>query len=112
VNYQWHTTTPEFLAAADELVAAAAAAPVAVLCAEGVWWRCHRSMIADFLVATGHDAVHLQPARVAHSEVIGDRLQRYDPEVLDVWRRHAAARGRGPAAPPVPPPTHQGGHDG
>ena len=36
------------------------AAPVpCFMCAETLWWRCHRSLIAELLVARGHDVVHL-----------------------------------------------------
>lgn len=31
----------------------------AVMCAETVWWRCHRRLIADALVADGHDVIHV-----------------------------------------------------
>jgi uncharacterized protein (DUF488 family) len=33
------------------------------LCAETVWWRCHRQLIAELLVARGHEVVHLLPGR-------------------------------------------------
>jgi uncharacterized protein (DUF488 family) len=93
VNYQWHMTTEEFLAAADELAGLGGRCNVAIMCAEGVWWRCHRSKVADYLVAAGADALHLQPERMLHSVAIGDRLRRYDPKVLEEWHRHLAARG-------------------
>lgn len=90
-NYEWYTTTEEFAAQAQELVAAGEERDLAIMCAEGVWWRCHRSMIADYLVFLGHEVVHLQPQRVRHREVIDDRLTRYHPDVLAVWQRRAAA---------------------
>jgi uncharacterized protein (DUF488 family) len=93
VNYQWHMTTEEFLAAADELAGLGDREDMAVMCAEGVWWRCHRSMIADYLVVAGSEVVHLQPQPTHHAQAIGDRLARYDPEVLAAWRRHLEARG-------------------
>ncbi len=34
-------------------------APCCFLCAETLWWRCHRRFIADVLLARGHDVVHL-----------------------------------------------------
>ena len=91
VNYQWHTTTPAFFAAADELMGLGRRRNVAIMCAEGVWWRCHRSMIADYLTAAGVEVVHLQPRRTLHGDVIGDRLERYEAAVLDAWRHHLAA---------------------
>jgi uncharacterized protein (DUF488 family) len=29
------------------------------MCAEAVWWRCHRSLIADYLKAAGHTVLHI-----------------------------------------------------
>lgn len=31
----------------------------ALMCAEAVWWRCHRSLIADYLKANGHEVLHI-----------------------------------------------------
>jgi len=33
--------------------------PTAVMCAEAVWWRCHRSLIADYLKARGVEVLHI-----------------------------------------------------
>ncbi len=46
-GYAAHMRTPEFAAALDNVLARAAETRTAVLCAESVWWRCHRRMIAD-----------------------------------------------------------------
>jgi uncharacterized protein (DUF488 family) len=54
--------TPAFTEALDELVEYARAAPTAVMCAEAVWWRCHRQMIADALVARGLEVRHITSA--------------------------------------------------
>jgi uncharacterized protein (DUF488 family) len=35
------------------------AGPVAIMCAEAVWWRCHRSLIADYLKARGVEVLHI-----------------------------------------------------
>jgi uncharacterized protein (DUF488 family) len=35
------------------------AGPTAILCAEAVWWRCHRSLISDYLKAQGIDVMHI-----------------------------------------------------
>ncbi len=44
----------------DELLATAAAQCTAVMCAEAVWWRCHRRMIADFVtLARNVPVLHL-----------------------------------------------------
>ena len=51
--------TPEFASALDRLLADAANEPIAVMCAETLWWRCHRRLIADAAAARGADVVHL-----------------------------------------------------
>jgi len=38
---------------------------VAIMCAEAVWWRCHRSLISDYLKARGHKILHIQSATKA-----------------------------------------------
>ncbi|HUH77119.1 MAG TPA: hypothetical protein VLZ53_07135, partial [Devosia sp.] len=50
-------------------------------CAEAVWWRCHRRIIADHLLAHGHAVVHLmgvgqsQPGHMTHgAQIVGDRV--------------------------------------
>ncbi|WP_408066641.1 DUF488 domain-containing protein [[Mycobacterium] crassicus] len=47
--YASHMRSAEFRAAIDELLTGAAADQTAVMCAETVWWRCHRKLIADYL---------------------------------------------------------------
>lgn len=52
--------SPEFRCAIDDLLDEAAATRTAIMCAESVWWRCHRRMVADFVVlARGVSVVHL-----------------------------------------------------
>ncbi|HEX5759713.1 MAG TPA: DUF488 domain-containing protein [Thermoanaerobaculia bacterium] len=58
-GYADHMETPEFAAALARLEALAAARRTAVLCAEALPHRCHRRLIADALVARGHEVVHL-----------------------------------------------------
>lgn len=47
--YAAHMRSPEFIAAADELLTEVRTSRVAVMCSETVWWRCHRRLIADFV---------------------------------------------------------------
>lgn len=59
-GYAAHMRSPQFLAALDELLAGAATTRTAVMCAETLWWRCHRRMIADFAVLVrGWPVCHL-----------------------------------------------------
>jgi uncharacterized protein (DUF488 family) len=58
-GYADYMATPEFAGALRELEQLARAKPTAVMCAEAVWWRCHRRLIADALTARGWTVCHL-----------------------------------------------------
>lgn len=58
-GYADHMDSPAFRDALDRLVAQAARAKTAVMCAEAVPWRCHRQLIADALVVRGVEVIHL-----------------------------------------------------
>jgi uncharacterized protein (DUF488 family) len=61
-GYAAHMRSAEFRRAIDELLDQATAARTAIMCAESVWWRCHRRMVADFVVlARGVSVLHLLP---------------------------------------------------
>lgn len=49
-GYAGHMRSPEFGAAIDDLLVDAGERRTTVLCAESVWWRCHRKLIADFVI--------------------------------------------------------------
>ena len=49
-GYADYMRTAPFADALDRLLAEAAAAPVAAMCSETVWWRCHRRLVSDFVV--------------------------------------------------------------
>jgi uncharacterized protein (DUF488 family) len=76
-GYADHMETPEFVHGADELVSAAEREPVAVMCSESVWWRCHRRLLADYLALVcdvevrhlGHDG-----GEVPHPPTAGVRV--------------------------------------
>ena len=46
--------TPQFAAALEQLMGMAQKQSIALMCAEAVPWRCHRSLIGDALLARGH----------------------------------------------------------
>jgi uncharacterized protein (DUF488 family) len=58
-NYADYAETAEFRAGLDELLALAAFRPTAIMCAEAVWWRCHRRIITDYLLAAGDPVQHI-----------------------------------------------------
>jgi len=52
-GYADYMQTPQFAAAIDSLIELASRGQVAIMCAEAVPWRCHRSLVADALTACG-----------------------------------------------------------
>lgn len=61
-GYAEHLETEEFAAGLFELTMAAGGLRTAVMCAEILWWRCHRRLIADVLVAQAVEVVHIMEA--------------------------------------------------
>jgi uncharacterized protein (DUF488 family) len=66
-GYADHMQTREFAAAIDELLAFGTEQNVAVMCAEALWWQCHRMLLSDALVARGVEARHIMSQRGASS---------------------------------------------
>lgn len=58
-NYADYAMTAEFRAGLAELRSFNAGHTCALMCAEAVWWRCHRRIIADYLIAAGEPVVHI-----------------------------------------------------
>jgi uncharacterized protein (DUF488 family) len=74
--YADHMATVEFREGVAALLATAAERTVAVMCAESVWWRCHRRLLADHLVLVeGCDVEHVMHdgRRVKHPVTPGGR---------------------------------------
>ena len=58
-NYADYAATEAFRAGLDELRSLARSSCCAVMCAEAVWWRCHRRIIADYLLTAGISVAHI-----------------------------------------------------
>ncbi len=59
-NYADYMLTDTFEHAAEELVALAGEKRTAIMCAEAVYFRCHRMLVSDWLTAHGHTVLHIQ----------------------------------------------------
>src|SRR5688572_19223716 len=57
--YADHMEGDEFRKAVEELLELASSRRTTVMCAEALWWRCHRGLISDHLKAAGHHVVHI-----------------------------------------------------
>jgi uncharacterized protein (DUF488 family) len=87
-NYADYMLTPEFEEAMAHLIELAQQAPTAYMCAERVYFHCHRMLVSDWLVAHGHEVLHIDnekpprphklmsEARIKHGKLIysGDWL--------------------------------------
>ncbi|HJT27228.1 MAG TPA: DUF488 domain-containing protein [Pyrinomonadaceae bacterium] len=58
-GYADHMETEVFRKGVEDLLELARDRRVAVMCAEAVWWRCHRGLLADYLKALGHTVLHI-----------------------------------------------------
>lgn len=64
-GYADHMFSAEFADGLDELLALAGGLRTTVMCAEMLWWQCHRRLIADLLVSLGYDVRHIQSEKPA-----------------------------------------------
>jgi uncharacterized protein (DUF488 family) len=69
-NYADYAGTPGFRAGLDRLIALGERRRCAIMCAEAVWWRCHRRIIADHLLAAGRDVFHILGPGQIHPAVL------------------------------------------
>jgi uncharacterized protein (DUF488 family) len=60
-SYADYTETPEFEAGLKELMRAAHEIRTAIMCSEGLWWRCHRRIISDHLTMRRWEVMHIMP---------------------------------------------------
>ena len=61
-GYADYMDTSEFGNALAGLIDHARATRTAIMCAEQLWWQCHRRLISDALLARGHEVVHIETA--------------------------------------------------
>jgi uncharacterized protein (DUF488 family) len=87
-NYADYMLTPDFERAISDLINLGEGSRTAYMCAERVYFRCHRMLVSDWLVAHGHEVLHIDDAnppkphqlmaeaRLVDGQVIyrGDRL--------------------------------------
>jgi uncharacterized protein (DUF488 family) len=80
-NYADYMLTPEFANGIAELLRLADESRTAYMCAERVYFRCHRMLVSDWLVAHGHEVLHIDaegPVRAhkltAEARLVGDQV--------------------------------------
>jgi len=81
-NYADYTETTEFAQGVEQLLAAARQRPTAFMCAEAVYWQCHRRLIADQLVLRGHAVRHIQTPTRAPAHQLPDFARVVDGRII------------------------------
>jgi len=77
-NYADHALGDEYARGLAELIAVGRERRVAMMCSEAVWWRCHRRIVTDWLLARGETVCHLmgddkvEPARLSEGARVAD----------------------------------------
>lgn len=69
-GYADYMQTDEFRAGLAELIACGSQAVVAIMCAEAVPWRCHRSLVGDALVVRGIEVLDIMSEKSATTHVV------------------------------------------
>lgn len=77
-NYADYALSEDFAGGLERLLELSNVRPTAMMCAEAVWWRCHRRIIADYLLLRGRTVLHLmgggrvEPARMTAAAIERD----------------------------------------
>jgi uncharacterized protein (DUF488 family) len=79
-GYADYMSSDSFLAGLEALIASAQLRPTAAMCAEAVPWRCHRRLIADALVARGHEVRHILSIQRADRHALSEHAQVLDSD--------------------------------
>ena len=104
-DHAYFMTLTEFLEGCDRLIERGKTENLGFMCCECLYYKCHRSMISDYLAFRGVEVQHIQPHMrqknkvkfvdgyklLAHSKVLGNRLERYEPEIVERWKSWASA---------------------
>jgi uncharacterized protein (DUF488 family) len=72
-NYADYMATDEFRRAVADLLSAAAKSETAAMCAEKLYWKCHRRLLSDYLVSRGIEVIHI----IEHGKSSSHKLTPY-----------------------------------
>lgn len=109
-DYQFFLSIPEAVRGLKNLIERGRREDVVIVCSEAVPWRCHRSMVSDALSFLGVESYHIVPTfrqkdkvksvsgskASPHSRMLGNRLERYEPDVLSAWEPLRCSCGQTP----------------
>jgi uncharacterized protein (DUF488 family) len=81
-SYADYADTVEFAAGIEQLSELAAARRSAIMCSEGLWWRCHRRIIADHMTVRGWHVRHIMPDGKLASHSLPDFARVYEARII------------------------------
>jgi uncharacterized protein (DUF488 family) len=81
-GYADHMSSEEFAGGYDRLTSLAGDSRTAVMCAETLWWRCHRRLIADRLTVDGWTVTHLLAPGKSERHVLWDAARKADGHLV------------------------------
>jgi uncharacterized protein (DUF488 family) len=81
-GYADHMSTEEFARGYERLTSLAGESRTAAMCAETLWWRCHRRLIADRLTVDGWTVTHLLAAGKSEPHVLWDAARYLDGDLV------------------------------
>jgi uncharacterized protein (DUF488 family) len=82
-NFADYALTAPFAAGLARLRVLGSRQSCAIMCAEAVWWRCHRRIIADYLLAAGERVLHiLDPSHIEEARLTQGAVVRGDGTVV------------------------------
>jgi uncharacterized protein (DUF488 family) len=85
-NYADYALSEEFSAGLRHLLERGREERCSIMCSEAVWWRCHRRIVADYLVASGETVLHIMgPGRFEPAQLTRGAEIRSDGKLVYPW---------------------------
>ena len=86
-NYADHMLTAEFRNGIEKLLQISERAPAAIMCAERVYFQCHRMLVSDYLVARGHEVLHVDNDKLPRAHKLTPEARMVNGRLLYVGDR-------------------------
>ena len=86
-NYADYMLTPQFAAGIHKLLRISNNGPVAIMCAERVYFHCHRMLVSDYLTAHGHEVLHIDGEKAAQPHKLMAEARLVDGRLLYIGDR-------------------------
>jgi uncharacterized protein (DUF488 family) len=85
-NYADYALSAEFSEGLQDLLERGREQRCTIMCSEAVWWRCHRRIVTDYLIASGETVFHIMgPGRLEPAQLTQGAVIRLDGKVVYPW---------------------------